>query len=162
MEIRTFTPKDVDAIAAIYNYHILNTTVVFETQPFDAEKMQAMLTEIASSYPFIIADDGGQLVGFAYVHAWKTKKAYDKTVESTLYIREDMKGRGIGSFLLQELLLQCRQRGLHAVIACITQENEESIRFHEKHGFQKVSHFRQVGRKFDRWLDVYDYELLLT
>ena len=162
MIIRNFEEKDVKAMTDIYNYHIQNTTVVFETAPFSEEKMHGMIAEIALNYPVIIAEsDDGETIGYAYIHSWKSKPAYKTTAESTLYVREDMKGKGVGKKLLDELIDRSRATGIHALVACITADNSESIRFHLRNGFKKVSHFSEVGRKFDRWLDIEDFELII-
>lgn len=161
VKLRELSENDIEPIAYIYNYHVVNTTVVFETNPFSIEKMRGTVIEISRRFPFVVAEENGELVGFAYVHTWKSKPLYDSTVESTLYVREDCKSKGIGSLLLGELIDRCRKQGIHAIIACITAENHESECFHLKHGFTKVSYFSQVGRKFGRWLDIVDYELIL-
>ncbi|MCH5318529.1 MAG: N-acetyltransferase [Paramuribaculum sp.] len=161
MEIRDLLPGDIAQITEIYNHHVLNTTVLFETEPYSEDDMTRKLQEIMQSYPLIVGEEDGCVVGFAYAHSWKSKPAYNTTVESTLYIREDKKSKGYGSELLKELIKRCRKAGFHAMIACITAENSESVIFHESHGFRQASRFCQVGRKFGRWLDVVDYELIL-
>lgn len=102
------------------------------------------------------------IAGYCYAHAWKERAAYRHTLETTVYLASEYQGKGIGKQLMQTLINECRHRGYHALIACITEGNEASNSLHQKLGFKQVSHFEKVGLKFDRWLDVFDYELILT
>lgn len=159
--IREVRPDDAAQIAGIYNRYILETTISFETQPLSAEDMRIRIEEISSYFPYFVAKNNGKLTGYCYAHPWKERAAYCKTLETTIYLASEAKGRGLGTRLMTQLIKECRNRGYHALIACITAENEESCQFHERLGFKKVSHFEQVGQKFGRWLDVADYELIL-
>lgn len=159
--IREVRPDDAAQIAGIYNRYILETTISFETQPLSAEDMRIRIEEISSYFPYFVAENNGKLTGYCYAHPWKERAAYCKTLETTIYLASEAKGRGLGTRLMTQLIKECRNRGYHALIACITAENEESCQFHERLGFKKVSHFEQVGQKFGRWLDVADYELIL-
>ena len=159
--IREVRPDDAAQIAGIYNHYILETTISFETQPLSAEDMRKRIEEISSYFPYLVAENNGKLIGYCYAHPWKERAAYCKTLETTIYLASEAKGKGLGTRLMDRLIDECRNRGYHVLIACITAENEESCRFHERLGFKKVSHFEQVGQKFGRWLDVADYELML-
>lgn len=159
--IREVRPDDAAQIAGIYNRYILETTISFETQPLSAEDMRKRIEEISSYFPYLVAENNGKLIGYCYAHPWKERAAYCKTLETTIYLASEAKGKGLGARLMTQLIKECRNRGYHVLIACITAENEESCRFHERLGFKKVSHFEQVGQKFGRWLDVADYELIL-
>ena len=159
--IREVRPDDAAQIAEIYNRYILETTISFETQPLSAEDMRIRIEEISSYFPYFVAENNGKLTGYCYAHPWKERAAYCKTLETTIYLASEAKGKGLGTRLMDRLIDECRNRGYHVLIACITAENEESCRFHERLGFKKVSHFEQVGQKFGRWLDVADYELIL-
>lgn len=159
--IREVRPDDAAQIAGIYNHYILETTISFETQPLSAEDMRIRIEEISSYFPYFVAENNGKLTGYCYAHPWKERAAYCKTLETTIYLASETKGKGLGTRLMTQLIKECRNRGYHALIACITAENEESCQFHERLGFKKVSHFEQVGQKFGRWLDVADYELIL-
>lgn len=159
--IREVRPDDAAQIAGIYNRYILETTISFETQPLSAEDMRKRIEEISSYFPYLVAENNGKLIGYCYAHPWKERAAYCKTLETTIYLASEAKGKGLGARLMTQLIKECRNRGYHALIACITAENEESCQFHERLGFKKVSHFEQVGQKFGRWLDVADYELIL-
>lgn len=160
--IRPVTPDDAEAIAEIYNYYVLNTTVSFETAPLAAVAMRNSIVEISGSYPYFVAVSGGRVIGYCCAHLWKVRPAYCHTLEVTIYLDKDCRGGGVGTALMRRLVGACRDiPDCHALIACITAENTESMAFHTGMGFRKVSHFCQVGRKFGRWIDVFDMELLL-
>ena len=159
--IRPATPADAAAIAAIYNHYILHTTVTFETEPVSETEMRRRMEEIAASYPYLVEETDGCLTGYCYAHRWKEKEAYRLTAETTIYVRPDRQRQGCGRRLLAALLEACRTQGLHSLVACITVPNEASVCLHRTFGFQQVSRFAEVGRKFGQWLDIYDFECIL-
>lgn len=163
--IRPMTESDIKAIVEIYNYYVSETTVSFETEPLTVAEMRSRIKHISAKHPCLVAvaDNGaGQMLGYCYAHEWKERHAYCHTLEVTIYLDSEAKGCGVGSALMKRLIDECRQHGgCHALIACITAENAESIAFHSKMGFEAVSHFHQVGCKFGRWLDVVDMELII-
>ncbi len=162
MEIRPLEPhKDAPEIAEIYKWYVENTTATFETVPPTPEVMEERLHAIASDYPCYVCEESGRVVGYCYVHLWKTFAAYSLTLETTIYLRPGMEGHGIGLTLMEHLIRECRERGFVSLIACITAENDGSRRFHERLGFSQVSDFKRVGYKFGRYLDVTDYQLQL-
>ena len=153
---------DAREIAEIYNRYVANTTATFELRPLTEEEMRGRIEEVAAKFPYYVWEEEGIILGYCYAHKWKGFAAYDITLESTIYLLPDVKGRGIGMKLMKRLIDECRRRGFISLIACITAENEESCRFHEKLGFRQVSLFRNVGKKFGRLLDVADYQLGLN
>lgn len=159
--IRNVRTDDAQAIATIYNNYILRTTISFETETLTEEEMRGRIESIAAEYPYFVFEEGGSVVSFCYAHRWKERFAYSQTLETTVYVAPSYVRRGIGRGMMTKLIAECRQRGFHALVACITAENEASIKMHEAVGFRQVSLFEQVGRKFGRWLDVVDLELLL-
>ncbi len=160
--IRAFETGDAAGIAQIYNHYVLHTTVSFENEALSLDAMRQRLTAIASSYPCLVDSENGEIRGYCYAHQWKERVAYAHTWETTVYIAPRHIGKRIGEHLMNELIERSRTSGrCRALVACITGDNAASIALHEKLGFTKVSHFPQVGRKFDVWLDVVDYELLL-
>lgn len=159
--IRPVTLDDARYIVDIYNHFVTETTVSFEMEPLTVEEMAARIRDTSAVFPYFVYEEDGKILGYCYAHQWKERGAYSKTLETTIYIHEDAARRGIGSMMVKHLVELCRTQGYHALIACITAENEASIRMHEKIGFRKVSEFKQVGCKFGRWLDVVDMELLL-
>lgn len=159
--IRPVVLADAAAIAAIYNEYVLNTTITFEIEPVSVEEMSSRIAGFSVKYPYLVYEEGGEVLGYAYAHRWKERAAYAQTLETTIYLRSDARNRGIGRLLMARLIDDCRQWGAHALIACITEGNLASVALHQRMGFQQVACFHQVGRKFDQWLGVSDYELVL-
>lgn len=159
--IREVTAHDVEAITRIYNHYVLHTTITFETEAVSVEEMKYRILHIVEHYPYLVYEVDGKVVGYCYAHQWKSKAAYRFSAESTIYLDPEYKGKGIGKQMMCRLIEECRERGLHALIACITAGNGASDALHLGLGFEQVSHFKRVGIKFDTWLDVFDYELLL-
>ncbi len=158
--IRPAQPGDAEAIARIYNYYILNTVITFEEQPITAQDMaQRMLQITAENLPWLVAESAGGIAGYAYASRWKDRSAYRYSVESTVYLDAEARGMGYGSQLYGALLADLRQGEVHVVIGGIALPNEASVRLHEKLGFRKVAHFKEVGYKFVRWIDVGYWEL---
>lgn len=163
MNIRYANPDDAASITAIYNPYITGTTVTFETEPLSVEVMRRRIeTLIEQESVYLVAEEKGCLLGYAYAHPWKERAAFCHTWETTVYVSPDSQGKGVGTKLMKELIAMCKCKRVHALVACITSENKESLRMHERLGFRQVSHFKEVGYKFGRWLDVVDYELLLN
>ena len=159
MQLRPALPDDAAAIAAIYNHYILTTTVSFEELPVDAVDIaQRMAGVVAAGLPYLVAQEEDTVIGYAYATAWRARPAYRHSVETSIYINAAAHGRGAGSALYRLLLTELTARGLHLAIGGITQPNQASVALHEKFGFEKVAHFRQVGRKFGRWIDVAYWE----
>jgi len=159
--IRPVTLQDAPDIVAIYNEYIAHSTITFDMNPLTAQEMQQRISEISQRYPYFVYEEDGIVEGYCYAHAWKEKEAYNRTLETTVYLSPAFTGKGIGRELMQRLTDECRRRGVHALIACITSENTASCHFHASLGFRQVSSFKEVGMKFGRWLDVDDYELIL-
>mgnify|MGYP002293134803 CR=1 FL=1 len=159
--IRNVSLRDAKAIVDIYNEYVVNSVATFETEPLRVEEMEGRIAGISASYPYLVYVDQDEVVGYCYAHTWKERSAYRYTLETTVYLSPGHTGKGIGMLLMQRLIEACRENGYRALIACITEGNEASNILHEKLGFKQVSHFKKVGLKFDRWLDVADYELLL-
>lgn len=153
--------RDAQAIAEINAWYVENTTVVFDTVALSVPEMRCKIRELIGRYPFYVYQCEGEVKGYCYAHPWKEKQAYYPTWETTIYLHPVERGKGIGSRLMESLIADCRARGCHSLIACITAENEESCRFHEGLGFERVSLFREVGMKFGCLLDVVDYQLKL-
>lgn len=153
--------RDIADITCIYGWYVSNTTVTFEVDPLSESQMAERIKKISSEFPCFVWEEDGKVAGYCYVHRWKSFAAYDVTVETTVYLDRVVKGRGIGRKLMERLIEECRNRGIVSMIACITAENEESCRFHERLGFKKVSDFKRVGKKFGRLLNVIDYQYII-
>jgi phosphinothricin acetyltransferase len=159
--IRPATPSDAAALAAIYNPFVVHTTITFEEQQVRPPEMARRVEETLAVLPWLVEELDGQIVGYAYASPWKARSAYRFTVESTVYVAPDAARRGIGERLYRALLDDLRKRGIHTVIGLIALPNDPSIALHEKLGFVKAAHLKEVGRKFDRWVDVGNWQLLL-
>lgn len=158
--IRTATAADAAAVADIYNYYVRETVVTFEETAVPTEDMAGRIEETrAAGLPFLISATGVDVEAFAYASAWKGRCAYRFSREVTVYVRDGLGGRGLGSALYAVLIPQLRAQGLHALMGGIALPNAGSVALHEKFGFEKVAHFREVGRKFDRWVDVGYWQL---
>ncbi len=159
--IRPVTLEDAAAIADIYNYYILHSTITFEEEALVPAEMARRIQSIATRFPWLVYESEGDIWGYAYATDWRTRSAYKHTVETTVYLKHDATYKGVGSALYAALLQELRARNMHAIIGGIALPNEASVRLHEKFGFVKVAHFKDVGYKFGQWLDVGYWELLL-
>lgn len=159
--IRKVTGQDAKAIADIYNEYVCNSVVTFETEPVTSQEMSRRIEEISACYPYWVYEEGGKVLGYCYAHQWKARAAYSRTWETTVYVDASSRGKGIGKALVGHLIRECRCDGAHVLVACIVGGNENSIRLHQSFGFRQVSHFLQVGRKSERWLDILDFQLIL-
>ena len=160
--IRSATAADAPALCAIYNHFILQSTVTFEEVAVTPQEMAQRIDASAGMLPFLVGEIDGVLAGYAYAAPWKSRSAYRHTVESSVYVEPGFTGIGLGSRLYQALLQDLRGRGVHAVLAGIALPNNASVGLHEAFGFAQVGQMREVGRKFDQWLDVGYWQLLLA
>lgn len=154
LEIREINSSDAPELLAIYAHYVEHTAVSFETEVPHLDEFSHRLASISQSHPFLVGLWNGQIVGYAYASAWKSRQAYFQTVESSIYIRPDLRGDGLGSNLYRTLLKQIEEAGYHTVLAGISLPNPESVGFHEKLGFQRSGVLREVGYKFGKRIDV--------
>lgn len=156
MEIRDATRTDIPAITTIFNEAVRNTTAIWlDSEVDEAERLAWFEARTQVGYPVILAiDDDGAAAGYASYGQWKSNEGYRHTVEHSIYVAPGRRGRGIGAALLEALIARARASGMHAMVGAIEAENVASIRLHEKFGFRKVGHMREVGIKFGRWLDL--------
>lgn len=153
--IRTVQEADAAGIACLYNHFIEHTTITFETQAVTEADMAARFQAVhRTALPWLVDQADGAVLGYAYATTWKPRAAYRHTVESTVYVHPEAGGRGVGSRLYRALLADLEQRSIHAVLSVVTLPNPASVALHEKLGFEKVGHLREVGCKFGDWLDV--------
>jgi len=153
--IRDSVDADVAAIQAIYSHHVLHGTATFEEVPPDAGEMaRRRLAITAAGLPFLVAEEGGRVIGYGYAGTYRPRSAYRFTVEDSVYLATDSIGRGVGGAILISLIQRSEVLGMRQMIAVIGDSaNKASIRVHERHGFQTVGVLRNVGLKFGRWLD---------
>lgn len=163
MIVRPAVDDDAVQAAYIYNHYIATSHATFELDPIDGREMlRRMQSGREAGYPFLVCEEANGVCGFAYASAHRSRPAYANTVEVSVYVKPGNDGLGIGSKLYESLLSELASDGFHAAIAGISLPNEDSVRLHEKFGFEKVAHFREVGRKFDRWFDVGYWQRILS
>lgn len=162
MIIRIADQTDAPFVAEIYNHYIETSHATFEVEPVDADEMLRRINDgRAAGYPFFVAEEDGEIVGYAYGRRFRPRAAYRRSIEISVYLRNGHEGKNIGTQLYEQLFSEINKGDFHAIIAGISLPNEASIRLHEKFGMTKVAHFREVGFKFGRWIDVGYWELLL-
>ena len=155
MQIRDADAPDLPGLLAIYNDVIATSTAVYSDVPVTLDdRRQWHQARVASGYPVLVAVDSSGVLGFSTFGDFRSWPGYRYTVEHTVHVRSDCRGRGIGSELLQALLPRAAALGKHVMIAGVDAANSASIRFHERLGFERAGHLREVGNKFGRWLDL--------
>ncbi len=153
--IRSVGEQDIAALVAIYNHYIRNSVATFEEVELTAVEMAGRVKKVLDAgYPWLVAEQAGKLVGYAYASRWRERVAYRYSVESSVYLAADAGGHGWGTRLYTELFDQLKALGVHAVIGGITLPNPASVALHEKMGMRKVGELPEVGFKQGQWLDV--------
>jgi phosphinothricin acetyltransferase len=154
--IRPSRDEDLPAICAIYGHHVLHATGTFETVPPTEAEMAARRADVlAKGLPYLVVEDEGQVLGFAYCQWFKPRPAYRFSAEDSIYLHPDARGRGLGQQLLAALIEQAQQAGLRKLIAVIGDSaNAASIGVHRSQGFEAAGVIRSCGWKFGRWLDI--------
>jgi len=164
MIIRDAELADIPGITGIYNDAVVNTTAIWnETVVDTANRADWLKLRQTGGFPVLVAvDDGGTVLGYATFGDWRAWDGYRHTVEHSVYVRGDQRGKGIGLALMQPLIERARQSGKHVMIAGIEAENLASIRLHQKLGFAQTGLLSEVGTKFGRWLDLAFLQLTLS
>lgn len=160
MNIRPIQLEDAAQIAEIYDYYIQNTHTTFETEPLNAQEIQERISQIVKNFPYLVAEEEGEILGYAYASRFKLRQAYEHTVEVSIYVKNDAKQKGVGTKLYMELFDLLEETNIHTMIAGISLPNDASIKFHERLGFSKVAHFKEIGYKLGRWIDVGYWQLI--
>ena len=152
---RIVARRDAEAIRAIYNVEVAESTVTFDLVPRTATEQLAWIDEHQGGHPAIVAvDDRDEVAGFASLTPYRPRPAYAPTVEDSVYVRRERRNDGVGRLLLTELVTLARDHGFHSVVGRIVGGHEASIALHKACGFEQIGCEREVGRKFGRWLDV--------
>lgn len=159
--IREVKQDDANSLCAVYNHYVNETIITFEEQSVSIMEMQNRIVDVAASLPWLVFETDNQIIGYAYASKWKSRCAYRYSVESTIYLSPEAIGRGVGFQLYQKLIDTLKMKDIHSVIGGIALPNPVSIALHEKLGFKKVAHFIEVGWKFNQWIDVGYWELII-
>lgn len=161
--VRPTTHEDADSICEIYNHYIHTSHCTFELDTVSVADMATRIQRVQQELklPWLVCEIESTIVGYAYATIWKPRKAYDHTVESTVYLHPDAFGKGHATSLYTALLDKLKQLEYHAILGGIALPNDASIALHEKLGFNKVGELKQVGYKMNRWIDVGYWQLML-
>lgn len=154
LTIRPATVADLPAINEIYNHYVLESTCTYDLEPTTAAEREVWFLAHGPTHPITVAEAGGAIVGWAALSPFRTRPAYRKTVENSVYVRHDRQRQGIGGALLADSIERAKAMGHHSIIAAIDAEQAASVNIHQRLGFEQVAFLKQVGFKFDRWLDV--------
>lgn len=160
-EIRPATVSDTPVLRAIYAPYVEQTTISFEQTVPTEEEFRERMKGILGLYPYLVYEEEGRILGYAYAHRVFERYAYRFDAELSVYVERTVRHRGIGEKLYRRLIEECRRMGLQTLYAIVTSPNEPSERLHEKLGFAQVGHFPRSGYKMARWLDVRWYALAI-
>lgn len=152
--VRDSLESDVAEIQAIYAHHVLHGTASFELTPPNLDEMRQRRADVVAKHlPYLVAEQDGQVVGYAYVTFYRPRPAYRFTVEDSVYVREGLAGQGIGSLLLSEIIKICTAKGYRQLMAVVGDASPSSVSLHQRHGFTLAGTFKSVGYKFGAWRD---------
>ena len=136
--------------------------MTFEETPVESAEMERRIAEVAARLPWLVCEQDASIVGYVYATPWKQRSAYRFSVESTVYVAPEFHGRGFGSQLYRALIAELRDRNVHCAVGGIALPNTASVALHEKLGFAKIGHFKEIGWKLGKWVDVGYWELVLS
>jgi phosphinothricin acetyltransferase len=163
LEIRDAVAADLDEITAIYNEVLTNSTAIYNDRPTTREeRLVWWRARREQGYPVLVAVGGSSVAGFATFGDFRPWPGYRFTVEGTIHIRSSSRGQGVGTQLLNSLIHRAKMLGKHTMIAGVDSENVASLRFLERFGFERVAHLREVGYKFNRFLDLIFLQYWIT
>ncbi len=162
MQVRPAELADAEAIAAIYNVEVLESTATFDLTPRSLEDQRTWQIERSGAHAVLVAlDDDGVLAGFASLSPFRDRPAYSTTVESSVYVAKSHRRQGIARLLMIDLIATAQSHGFHSIVARIADSQHASLELHEDMGFELVGVEREIGRKFGRWLNVSVMQVLL-
>ncbi len=160
--IRNAIEDDLLQLLEIYNDIILNTTAVYQYEPHTLQMRKEWFeTKQQQGFPVFVAENNDRIVGFSTLGTFRNWQAYKYSVENSVYVATEQRGKGIGKLLLPPIINEAKQMEMHTIIAGIDATNKISLRLHKNFGFEEVAHFKQVGYKFNRWLDLKFLQLIL-
>lgn len=162
ISIRHAEEADLPQILTIYNEVILNTTAVYDYKPHTLEmRQQWFRTKQEQGFPVFVAEEGNKITGLSSIGPFRAWAAYKYSVENSIYVSAESRGKGIGKLLMPPLITAAKEMDMHTIIAGIDASNEQSLNLHRQFGFKEVAHFKQVGFKFGKWLDLKFLQLIL-
>lgn len=159
--IRRAVLDDVPAIMEIYNEAILSSVATFDVEPKTFEDRVEWFLSHDDKYPIYVAEMDGHVVGWASISRFRDRYAYRYTVENSIYVKDKYRGMGIGSKLMKALIDASKELGYHTIVSVISSQNVESINLHKKFGFKIIGVCKEVGYKFDQWIDVVYMQIML-
>ena len=154
MEIRLAKPSDARSLLDIYAPYVENIAITFEYEVPTIEDFAIRIEKTLEKCPYLVAEEDGVVLGYAYASTYYARAAYDQAVELSVYVSQDARGKGVGSKLYDALEELLDQMGYVHFLACISLPNEASLALHRKRGYQQVAHFPKIGYKFNRWHDI--------
>ena len=152
--IRPVSTADSQALLDIYRPYVEYTAITFEYEVPSIQEFEKRISKTLEIYPYLVAEENGQVLGYAYASTYYARTAYDWTTELSIYVAKEARGQGIGSALYTALEEELQARGYLRFLACIAVPNEASISMHEKRGYVQVAHFPKIGYKFNKWHDI--------
>lgn len=154
MNIRIATPEDAFAIQNIYRYYVDNTAITFELEVPSVKEFQERITKTLERYPYLIAEEEGEVIAYAYAGIFYDRRAYDWSAEMSVYVQRGIHGKGVGTALYEKMEELLKKQNIVNLFACITHPNAESEAFHAARGYEKKAHFEQCGYKLGKWWDI--------
>jgi len=163
ISVRNAREKDLPQLLEIYNDIIARTTAVFEYRPHNLDMRRSWYeSKIKDGYPVFVAEENEKILGFSSFGPFRAWPAYKYSVENSVYVASDQRGKGIGKLLIPPLIKAAMEKNMHVIVASIEATNKASLRLHQSFGFIEVAHFKEVGYKFGKWLDLKFLELMLN
>ena len=154
MIIRIATLEDASAIQNIYRYYVENTAITFELEVPSAEEFQERIKKTLKRYPYLVAEERGAVIGYAYAGIFYDRRAYDWSAEMSVYVQKGIHGKGVGTALYEKMEELLKKQNIVNLFACITHPNAESEAFHAARGYEKKAHFERCGYKLGKWWDI--------
>jgi len=162
IEFKEMTEEYLPEVLELYNYYVLNTTATFHTTPLTLAEMREILFFDNPKFKTFVILSGGTVCGYAIAAQFKKREAYDSTAESTVYLKPEYTGKGIGDLAVKYIEDYALTQDFHVLIALICGENTQSIKVFEKNSYEKCAHYKEVGKKFGKWLDVVAYQKIIS
>ena len=159
--IRPGTVDDATAMAEIFNYYVATSDVIFTERQHTEADMRARIEPVIGRFPFMVAEQGGKVIGYCFAHLWQPDPVYRYTWELTEYLSPEAVSHGVGSALLKAVVDDCRRMGAHSLISWVTGTNEPCLRMLARVGFERLGCLKQSGFKFGRWHDDVFLQLML-